>query len=229
MVREINKQIYVITAIITLGIFLLGLFLGLYVDSKRIQYIQNEGKQQRSDFNSLQLQYQFIDQLSSEKNCPAVLKTFDTSLKELEKTRERLEAYTEQSKIDKEDYEALRREYTIAQLNYFLLAKKAKEICDANISIILYFYAAKQDCPDCIEQGFVLDYLKRIYKDRLLIFALDGKMTEEPMIELLMTSYGITTYPGLVIEDKTQNGFTEKNKVSELICLSFDDNSTCLS
>ena len=218
MVREFNKKRYFIAALLTLSIFLLGLMLGLVIEGKRVQYIQSMNRIEKLDYSSLQLQYAYIDQLSQEKNCDAVSKTFENSIKNLITTSERLEEYEKSANINKEDFAILKREYILAQLNYWLLAKRTKEICNRDLVSILYFYSTKKECPQCEEQAFVLTYLKQQFKENLLIFALDSKYVGEPMIEMLKDQYGISKYPTLIIEDTALEGFTSKDEILKIIC-----------
>lgn len=229
MVRsKTNNDKYVFAAVLTLIIFFAGLFLGLVIDSKRVEYLKKESNDQKLEFSSVRLQYEFIETLRQENNCQAVLKTFDKTISTLENTRERLEEYNKNSKINKEDYQSLRREYTQAQFDFLLLTKKAKAICnDTEMATILYFYSTQKECPDCAKQAFVLDYLKRSFKDKLLIFSFDSKMIEEPMISLLMRIYDIQDYPGLVVEGETFNKFTEKDVILPLICQQYTNQTKC--
>ncbi len=122
MVREFNKKRkrYIIAALLTGFIFILGLMLGLVIEGKRVQYIESVNRIEKLDYSSLQLQYAYIDQLSQEKNCDAVSKTFESSVKNLIETSERLENYEENANLNKKDLHALKREYILAQLNYWL-------------------------------------------------------------------------------------------------------------
>ena len=224
MVREFNKKRYFIAALLTLSIFLLGLMLGLVIEGKRVQYIQSMNRIEKLDYSSLQLQYAYIDQLSQEKNCDAVSKTFENSIKNLITTSERLEEYEKSANINKEDFAILKREYILAQLNYWLLAKRTKKICNRDLVSILYFYSTKKECPQCEEQAFVLTYLKQQFKENLLIFALDSKYVGEPMIEMLKDQYGISKYPTLIIEDTAFEGFTSKDEILKIICPLYDGN-----
>src|SRR3989344_3807045 len=105
--RTISKDKYIIAGAITIGIFLLGLFLGLVIEGKRLSYIESAGRKQNLDFSSLQLQYAFIDQLSQEKNCLAVQKTFEQNINNLESTRLRLENFDSDSTLNKKDFDVL--------------------------------------------------------------------------------------------------------------------------
>ena len=205
--RQISREKYIIAFFLTLGIFLLGLLLGLVIEGKRAAYIESASKEQNLEFSSLQIQYAFIDQLSQEKNCEAVSKTFEENIENLEST-----------KISKEDFSALKREYTLAQLRYWLLAKRTKELCGNDIVSILYFFSDVNECPDCDKQAFVLTYLKKKFREKLLIFSFDSKLLEEPMISILKSTYGIDKYPTLVIEDKSYWSFKDTDDILGMIC-----------
>ena len=223
MVRELNKKRYIIAALLTGFIFILGLMLGLVIEGKRVQYIESMNRIEKLDYSSLQLQYAYIDQLSQEKNCDAVSKTFEKNIIQLENTRERLENYEQNANLNKKDLHALKREYIIAQLNYWLLAKRIKKICNRDLVAILYFYSTKEKCPDCGKQAFILTYLKQQFKDKLLIFSFDSTYKDEPMIGMLKDQYGINKYPTLVIEEEVFGGFIPKDEILKTICSSYKE------
>lgn len=216
--RVISREKYIVAGFITLGIFLLGLFLGLTIEGKRVSYIESESKKQNLDFTSLQLQYAFIDQLSQENNCLAVQKTFEQNINNLELTRIRLENFDTDATLNKEDFDILKNEYVLAQIRYWLLAERTKKLCDTDIVTILYFFSDETECPSCDRQAFILTYLKKKFKDKLLIFSFDSKFDSEPMIPLLKNTYNVTTYPSLVIEGKTKSNFEDKDTLLKEIC-----------
>ena len=101
--RHVSREKYFIAGFIALGIFLLGLFLGLAIEGKRVNYIESVSRKQNLDFSSLQLQYAFIDQMSQAKNCLAVQKTFEQNINNLESTRIRLENFDRDAKLNKNE------------------------------------------------------------------------------------------------------------------------------
>lgn len=216
--RSLSRDKYIIAGAITIGIFLLGLFLGLAIEGKRVNYIESASKRQNLDFSSLQLQYAFIDQLSQEKNCLAVQKTFEQNINNLESTRIRLENFDRDAKLNKNEFDLLKNEYVLAQIRYWLLAERTKKLCGADIASILYFFSDEKECPDCEKQAFVLTYLKKKFKDKLLIFSFDSKFESEPMISLLKKTYDVSDYPTIVLEGKTRSGFTDKDEILKEIC-----------
>lgn len=218
MVRSISKEKYAIAAVITIGVFCLGLLLGLVIEGKRVNYVQSVGKEQSLDFNSLQIQYQYIDQLSKENDCEAVSKTFEQNVLSLESIRERLENYDKGSTLNKKDFELLKREYILAQLRYWLLAEKTKDLCGYDIVTILYFFSDEKECPKCNQQAFVLTHSKKIFKEKLLIFSFDSKYDQEPMIKILKNAYNLNVYPSLIINNQKYEGLVTNEDLLKMLC-----------
>ena len=216
--RSLSRDKYIIAGAITLGIFLLGLSLGLVIEGKRVNYIESMSRKQNLDFSSLQLQYAFIDQLSQEKNCMAVQKTFEHNINNLESTRIRLENFDRDATLNKNEFDVLKNEYLLAQIKYWLLAERTRKLCGTDIVTILYFFSDEKECPDCEKQAFVLTYLKKRFKDRLLIFSFDSKFEAEPMIPLLKNTYGVLEYPTIVIGGIPKSKFQDKNIILKDIC-----------
>ncbi len=220
--RRISKEIYIISFIITAGIFALGLLLGLFVENQRVGMINEKERIQALELRSLQLQYQFINVFSEEDNCGVLSKAFDDSVLSLEKTRERIENYVNDAAVNEYEFELLKREYSLSQINYWLLAERVKKTCENDVVTLLYFYGDEKQCPDCSSQGVVLTYLKNKFGMKLLNFVFDGN-TEEPMIQLLKKVYSVDTYPTLIIDGKKYSGFTDKENLLKVICPKYNE------
>ena len=216
--RSLSKDKYIIAGIITSGVFLLGLLLGLTIEGKRVNYIESIARKQNLDFSSLQLQYAFIDQLSMENNCLAVQKTFEQNINGLESTRIRLENFDRDATLNKNELDILKNEYMLAQIRYWLLAERTRKLCGSDIVNILYFFSDEKECPNCEKQAFVLTYLKKKFRDKLLIFSFDSKFDNEPMVPLLKNTYNVTSYPTIVIESEPRKGFQDKDVILNEIC-----------
>lgn len=221
--RSLSRDKYIIAGTITLGVFLLGLFLGLAIEGKRVNYIESVSRRQNLDFSSLQLQYAFIDQLSQEKNCLAVQRTFEQNINNLESTRIRLENFDREATLNKNELDILKNEYILAQIRYWLLAERTRKLCGADIVNILYFFSDEKECPDCERQAFILTYLKKKFADKLLIFSFDSKFEVEPMVPLLKKTYNVTAYPTIVIEGKPKGKFQDKDTILREICSYYEE------
>jgi len=227
--RNVHKRRYLLAALLTFLVFSMGLMLGLVIEGKRVEVSRERADEQRLDLGSLQLQYAYIDQLAQEGNCDALAKNFDKNINTLEESRVKLESYYDGAAVNKQEFDIIRREYTIAQFNYWLFAKKYKELCDAEIVTILFFYDDEEVCNKCNDQGFVLSYLKNIFEDDLLNFAIYGRYDAEPMVSILKNTYEVTQYPSLVIEDEKYEGFLDQDEVRTLICSNIQSHEKCES
>src|SRR3989338_4537234 len=137
VVRDISKRRYLVAGIITALVFVLGLMLGFVIEGKRLE------------LGSLQLQYAYIDQLAQERNCNALAVNFGKNVNTLESARARLEDYYNGASVNKGDFEVVRRDYLIAQFNYWLFARKYQDLCRANIVTVLFFYDDDGRCSTC--------------------------------------------------------------------------------
>ena len=223
--RSYRRSRYVVALFITLVIFLFGILLGVVMEGRRVSYLENENKLQQLKYSSLQLQYQFIDQLSREENCPALTGTLEESISSLEAARANIENYQKDAMLNAKDFALLKQDYLINQLRYWLLAKKTNALCNNRVTMILYFYSTDAKCPDCAKQAFILTYLKKRFGDSLLNFAIDSEFKTEPMVEMLLAAYNVTTYPTLVINDKPLYGLTENENVLKEICFYLENQS----
>jgi hypothetical protein len=218
--RPMSRRRYVMAGILTALIFSLGLLLGMVVEGQRVDFVQKQSNEQRLDISSLQIQYAFIDQLAQEMNCAALARSFDKNVHTLETTQAKLESYYDSASVKKEEFEFIRREYTLAQFNYWMFAKRYKDLCHANLTTVLFFYESK--CDRCDDQGFVLSYLKNIFKERLLNFAINGGDSTEPMVEIIKSTYDVHTYPTLVIDGEKTEGFVSRDILLQKICIALN-------
>jgi len=215
MRKRIQKSKYIIAFMITFLLFMSGVLLGLNFQYKRAQSLDSAVGDIKQSYSSVLIQYQYMQQLEEEKDCTALNLLFQSALEELNVKRERLEIYDNQDKLDKADFAKLRSSYTVSQLNYWLLAKKLKSLCEFDYSIILYFFDEPEDCGDCEDQGIHLDYVKKLLEEDVLIFALNGN--EDGMVSLLKQKYGVTYYPLLII-DEEKHDFKTNKEILEMIC-----------
>lgn len=221
--RNISKSTYILAAGITGGIFLLGMLLGLVVEGKRVTMMQSMYEQEKANFASSQLQFEYLSQLNTNDSCPTIYDVFTKNTKSLGDAQERLLSFQKDSTLNDAEFETLKQQYVVEEMRYYLFAKKVRESCGTDVVRLLYFYSDDKDCPRCEEQEFVLNYLKMNLKDNLLIFALDEKFEKEPMISILKRQYNLTQYPSIAIENIGLQGFQSQDELKEKICPRFKE------
>ncbi len=226
--RKISKKNYVMAGIISFLIFALGLTLGLVLEDQRYDWAQELSQRQEVNYQSLQMQYLFVDEFGDAGNCPVLLSTLQAAVEDLSYSLSRVVDYEKDSSITEEDYKLVARVYTLDNLRYWLLAEKAKESCDLDIVSVLYFYS--DDCPSCPNQGTVLTYFKKLLGEEFLVFPIDLNLRdEEPMVDIMLSLFEVEKNPTLIIGDGKYEGVVKKTQMEEVICTDRGEAYPCLS
>ena len=201
--------------------FIIGILIGSQLTSERVKFLQESATEQAIDFESLQAQYLYVSFTNDNRSCAAVEQTFEANVEQLEDTRKQLEEFIKSSQFNQESYNQLKRRYIISQVRYYLLAKSTQEICERDIVTLFYFFSEDSNCSDCTNQGTVLTYLKRLFKDKLLVFSFDGTFEEEPFIPILKKVYNVTEFPTVIVENQELHGLQNRDTLLEEICAHF--------
>jgi len=217
--EKIVKRRYFIAFLITLSVFILGIFFGFIMDNIRVDFFSQLAQRQELDYRSLQLQYQLMDSELLGDQCQGLKQLFDNYIKELEYNREQLENYIENAEINKEEYLMLKRRYTLSQINFWYISELLKTSCpeSSDYVTIIYLYGTDEDCPKCDELASYLGYFKKKLGTKLLVFAIDSNFKEEPIIDVLKNSFDVTELPGVIIDGKNY-GFLDKEQLKQKIC-----------
>ena len=217
--RSVSLERYMIAGIITFLIFILGLSLGFILDQKRVTWIEETSKEQELDYKSLQLQYLYLTTLEdTKKGCDVLGTTLRSTLITLGETLDDLNNFKEDTKLNKREYRALLRKFTIDNLNYWLFAEKSKRSCDMDAVSVLYFFS-RDNCDICPNQGIILSYFKGIFGEDLLVFPIDTDLKgEEPIISLLESVYDVDSYPTLIIEETPYRRIVPRDELGKIIC-----------
>jgi len=218
--RKVSIRRHLVVLFLTTVIFLVGLLLGVSVVQNRTNYLEDIASKQKIDYESLQLQSLYLDTLATNESCYSFNKILESSLEDVAVAQDKVNAYTQESKS--QDYINIKREYSLAEIRYWLLNKKIQTTCPSDTVTILYFYS-NENCKNCDSQGVLLTYMKEKFKDRLLIFSFDANFNDEPMINILKRENNLTEVPTLVVMNKKFSGFVEKEELKRRICSYYKD------
>lgn len=225
--RRVGINRYVVVAVITLTIFILGVSLGFIMDNQRLKWADFKNKEQKIDYESLQWQYLFLTSAENKGEvCILLRAALEKSIADLGESLEKVQNYRKQSPINQNEFEVIERTYLIDNLKYWLYAKKTKVECGAQYLTILYFFS--NDCPICPDQGIVLTYYKKKYEENLLVFPINLDFEKkETSVRILRNVYNITQLPSIVVENKKYEGLVQKEELGKIICSSFSNKSLC--
>ncbi len=215
--RAIKRDKYAIALVISILTFSLGFLLGTVLDSYKYEYVAEIAKQQELEFNSLQLQYIYLESIQGTEKCPALYQTLENNLRTLEPTVNKMLDYEKSKGSNSSEYLYFKRQYFLANIKYWMLSEDIQKTCNSDTVTVLYFF--NNNCDICFKsQGVILSNLKQLFEDKLLVFAIDSDFTDEPMIGLLKNKYNITVYPTLVINNEKIEQFLSRDDLLMKIC-----------
>ena len=129
--RKLSKRNLIIAAVLTFMFFSMGILLGVILSEKRVESLQGVAVSQKMDYESVQLQTLFLEESVGADKCLIVSKAMDSHLQTLSETGDKIEGYIQSSQVSGESYDEVKREYILAQLKYWLLAKKQRSFATA--------------------------------------------------------------------------------------------------
>ena len=215
--KRFDEKLLIIAIIITTLLFMGGVFTGLTISKQKLGTLEERMLDITTDIQNFQLQFLFFDVLGDKAACPLLSATLADINQDSYDVGIRLTNYDPNKELEAlEDYTTLKKEYSRLLIGYWLLSNKLGDSCEEGTNTIVYFYS--ENCVDCDNQGFVLDYLKRKYGNRVLIFALDADL-DEPSVQTLKEYYQIEKYPGLIINGKLYPEFSDSKDLEEILKL----------
>src|SRR3989344_1120860 len=99
--RKISKEKYILAAILTTLLFVLGVALGMLVDNERLRGLEQTNKYQELDFRSLQFQYLYLTSLEDEKNsCPVLRATLQRTVRDLSESLDKYQNFKDDTQLN---------------------------------------------------------------------------------------------------------------------------------
>ncbi|MBU0591102.1 hypothetical protein KKF81_03470 [Candidatus Micrarchaeota archaeon] len=213
MERKISVPLYAGALIISLVIFIIGIFVGQIIDASNLQTISEDLSHVSQKVASINLLLLMEDNSSS--FCPVYMEQLQSIDQEIEIVGHKLTYLEEEKNIYDSE---LKKDYFVQEAESYLLSKKAKQLCNDSSILLVYFYS-NVDCASCQDQG--IEILKA--RDELLgkgitvkIYSFDGDMGSS-VAESLMTQYNIVSYPSIVVNGAVYSGYKDSNAVSSII------------
>ena len=207
--RNISFSKFLIAFTLTLCIFLIGVIIGNYVISYKIdKYAEYE-----EDLKIKLMASEIESILINEARCnminemPLTQSLYDLTTK--------LTYLENQLGWDNNKVWKMKEYYSLIELKHWMYINAINKKCNLNYTTILYFYSNKGDCPKCENQAFVLGHLKKKYD--VFLYSFDINM-ENAALNTIKQIYNVKNEtPTLVINKKTLSGFKNLNEIEKII------------
>lgn len=215
MERTVSVKKYLTAFILTIVIFLGGVFIGVFLENVRLKDSQQITLNEKVNLLSLQLQQRYIE--TGLANCNALNQILETNIAELTKKLATIVDYEKNAVLNEKEFRLQLRDYFLTEIQFFLTAQEIDKKCrKENVKVIYFYDENEQDT-----QGKILDYLKERFEDKLLVFSFDSRFADEPMIKILLTSYNIKKFPAVVVGNAIFEEHVPLEKLLQVVCSEF--------
>lgn len=215
MKRKLSLRNYVLALVLTIIIFSGGILLGIFIDRLRLNDAVQTTLNEKVNLRSLQLQQNYLD--SGQADCKALNRVLEANINELAKKMAVVIDYEKRSVFNEAEFKLQLQDYFLTEIQFLLVSQEIDKKCTKDNIKILYFY----DDNPFDTQGDILDYLKKVFGSRVLVFSLDSTFTQEPMINILLTSYNIKQFPAVIVDSQIFQGHTSVEALMDALCKEF--------
>ncbi|MFH1359110.1 MAG: hypothetical protein ABIH37_04430 [archaeon] len=211
-----EKNVFWQSLVVTLAIFLIGIFLGLVLENWRYNNIEQLAKESEIDLIDIKLQSEIYSE--DNFNCESAIRENINFAERIFEEANLLKKYEDASRL-KEDIKIQHKKYDILRAMLLINSKRIKEKCNANYHDVVYFYQFNEPSIEtkAKQRTFsnVLIDLKNEFGSEILLIPMAGD-NDIISIKLILETYGISEedLPIIVIDEKIK--ITEVTNVNDL-------------
>ncbi len=210
-----ERRIFLLMGLLMLFLYTSGVFTGFFLYDASVESTKDEilNLQRQLDGYKQRLEYARLEQLylassDEELSCRFMILSIQNLQNDLsyflKDLPHKLEIYEKEGKATPE-YKNLKRDYMFLSVKMWMLSSLVKKRCRADIVPVLYFYSS--ECNECVEQGLVLDRIRKKYPNAW-VFTLDFNL-DEKWLDVIKDAYGVKKAPSLVIGNVTHAGLMD--------------------
>jgi len=202
--KENNNIVFWQAAVISIVVFLLGLFVGVMFESQRTEATMLTISSLTYEFSNIKQMTFYYQQISNKDYCEEAIKqNFKFTNNNLKKGQE-IERY-ENANILIKTMDSKKREYLLLKTEFLINTLILKEKCNMSQNMIFYFYSDKTTNKNIIAQqavqSKVLTDLHNKQTDTFILIPLAADLNNT-VVDLLLASHNITQMPSLLINNK---------------------------
>lgn len=192
----VDSKKYIIAFAITAVIFVTAIVVSNALGQKKLDDVHSIENRVALDILSSETQFFLLEETSCRDIGPGFLS------QELGSLGEKLSFAENQTELNVDDLDYLKRSYFLLEIKDYLLMKRLTEKCNIKPTFILYFYSTEDVCEDCTRMGYVLTALREKYPD-LRVYSFDYHF-DVGAINTLVSIYKVKSQlPALIINRET--------------------------
>jgi hypothetical protein len=207
--QKMNPAKYITVFAITTLVFIVGILIGNYFSSQKLEQIDNIGQELKTDTTAMELQYELI----AEDPCGHINST--PLADELYEMASKLDYMENRLGEDDQNVKDLKEYYSLLELRHWLFMQKTNKECNQTSARILFFYTNEEECGNCKEQGFILTWARRNYEN-VYVYSFDYNIQNDAL-DTVKRIFGVEGTPAVVINKQTYNKFMTRDEIEKIL------------
>lgn len=206
-----TKHLFLITVFLLIVVFILGIFIGRWMSSSKVDEITSFIQNNELNTESYLIEQELIENFE-EGNCELANARISGLGEDLWQLGKSLSPEDARQRLGEENYHFMKRKYHLMQIRTYTLLYKLKQNCNNTDSVVLFYFS--KDDKESEEQGNILDRLVKDYT--IHIFAVEYNYSRE--MSFLEEYYNVTETPTLIIDyDVQRSGLIPYDDIKGLI------------
>ncbi|MBN2203373.1 MAG: hypothetical protein JW700_04280 [Candidatus Aenigmarchaeota archaeon] len=194
------KNVFLKTAIITIAVFVIGMYCGFVLDSMRVAEVESRLTEIDNLWNDVRLMQSYIEKFSNNSEyCNFML---EENLKIGDKIYEEgllVEEYKDSNRFGSL-FVTEKQRYALLDLQFWLNSIELKKVCNGNYSTVIYFYSQNIQNAEQKFQDMVLWDLKQRCGPKIIYITFPSDM-DITTIEIIKNIYNIEKIPSVLIDE----------------------------
>jgi len=188
-----TKHLFLITVSLLIVVFIMGMLIGRWLGSSRVDEITALIKNNELNTESYLIEQELIENFE-QGNCMLANARISSLSSELWKIGKSLSPADAEQKLGKENYNFMKRKFHLMQIRTYILFYKLRQHCSNTCSVVLFYFSREDNKSE--EQGRILDKLVAGYNIR--VFAIEYNYSKE--LSFIEDYYGVSETPMLIID-----------------------------
>lgn len=194
------KNLFLKTAVITVVVFLFGMYFGIVFDNMRVEEVKSRITEIDNLWNDVRLMQSYIEELSNTTDyCDFLL---DENLRIGDKIYEeglKVEEYEKTNRFSS-IFILEKKRYALLDLQFWLNTIELKKTCSGNYSTVVYFYSQYDKTAEQVFQDKVLWELKQKCGPQIVYITFPADI-DISTIEMIKTIYNIEKIPSILVNE----------------------------
>ncbi len=201
---RVDKSVFYLTTIISVAVFVAGLFVGIWIDNQRLEETRGKITGIDIEWNDARLQNLFFQTAlaANGESCNSLIAGNLQFSEKVYKQGLEIERFEAVNKFTPQLLEEKRR-YALLQMQFWLNSVQLKKACNATYSTVVYFYSQYNESAavDQRLQSSVLSELKNKCGNRIMLIPLPVDL-DIVSINQVKETYGISSTPSILVDEK---------------------------